>query len=302
MRIAIMGAGSVGSVIGGSLSEHHDVTLIGRKDHVEAIVRNGLVLEGSVSKRTWPKARTEVGRPDIHDLIIITVKSYDAPETYRSIMPMIGPGTRVLIVQNGLDVLRSPLRIGNAPVLIGIASLGASRPAPGRVRLSGLGKMTIGDMEGRTAEATLLKIAFADTCIDVKVTKDIIGAVWRKVIVNASVNPLTALVGCRNGAIMDDERLLSISEELFEEAFAVARSLGILGPGEMSFDDVMKVMKDTSENRSSMLQDIEMGRRTEIDSINGAISSIANDDMAKTNRIIAGLVKAKERQVRGNEQ
>ena len=294
-----MGAGAVGSVLGGLLSQYHDVTLIGRKGHIEAINSDGLRIEGSIDLKVRPVGRTDVERSVIQDLILITVKSHDAPVAYRTILPMVGPGSQMLIIQNGLEVLHSPYRIGSAPVQIGVVSLGASMAAPGRVRLVGFGKMTIGNREGRLGGATLIKNIFEEAGLDANVTKDIIGEVWRKTIVNAAINPLTALVGCNNGMILEDPGLRNISQDLFDEASLVSESLGILEPNLMSYEDVLRVIEDTSGNRSSMLQDIEAGRCTEIDSINGAICAISPyDEMVRTHKIVLGLVKAKERQVR----
>jgi len=130
---------------------------------------------------------------------------------------------------------------------------------------------------------------------DAKVSQDILRDVWRKAAINAAVNPITALVRCKNGRIMQDKELRMLSHQLFEEAVAVGVWWKAIRPGDVLFDDVMTVVSMTAENRSSMLQDVERGRRTEIGSINGAICRLAPDeDVVRANWTATALVQALE--------
>ena len=166
---------------------------------------------------------------------------------------------------------------------------------PGKVRSVSRTKIVVGCVDGRTAQPTLLCQILEGSGLRSEVADDIIGEVWRKTLVNAAVNPVTAMLMAPNGAILKDPRALAISEKLFEEGMAVARHWNILSEGEMSYDDVEKVIRATAENRSSMLQDLENGKRTEIDAINGAICNMSPDPkMVKVNARMVELVKALE--------
>jgi 2-dehydropantoate 2-reductase len=296
MRVAVMGAGAVGSLLGGLLSQKHEVTLIGRADHMAAIRKDGLRIEGEHRLVSRPNTFISTAGVPIQDLILVTVKAYDSDEAVHAIRPMVGPGTMILLVQNGLDILHSCDRIGFAKVHLGLASLGVTYIGPGKVHFAGKGEITIGCRGGRTGKAVLLQGLFNEVGLPVKITRDIIGAVWRKVVINASINPLTAIAGVPNGAILEDGSLYAISRELFEEANAVAVHLRALRPGELGFEDVLRVVRDTAKNRSSMLQDLERGKCTEVGSINGAICALARDPrMVTANRIITEMVRSKEK-------
>ncbi|MCE5297055.1 MAG: 2-dehydropantoate 2-reductase [Euryarchaeota archaeon] len=293
MKVTIIGAGAVGSVIGGMLSRDHDVTLVGRVDHVKAIRKNGLIIEGEGVFRV--KAETDTGAVPVQDLVVITVKAHDLDRAVQDSKRLIGPGTLLLVVQNGLSVLAAPTRVSFARTCIGVAYMGATMIGPGKVRSVSRTKIVVGCVDGRTAQPTLLTHVLNGSGLHSEVTDDIIGDVWRKTLVNAAVNPVTAILMAPNGAILKDPRALAISEKLFEEAMAVARHWNILNEGEMSYDDVEKVIRATADNRSSMLQDLENGKRTEIDAINGAICDRSPDPkMVRVNSRMVELVKALE--------
>lgn len=295
MKVAVMGAGAIGSVLGGLFSSGHEVTLIGRAEHMAAIRKDGLVIEEERRLICRPNTATSTEGLSIHDLILVTVKAYDSDDAIQAIRPMVGPGTMVVLVQNGLDILHACDRVGFAKVHLGLASLGVTYLGPGKVRYAGKGEMAIGCRGGRRGKAVLLQRLFSDVGLPAVITDDVIGAVWRKVVINAAINPVTAIAGLPNGAILEDPSLCRISQELFEEANALAIHLRALRPGEVEFEDILKVVRDTAKNRSSMLQDLERGKRTEIGSINGALCSLARDPRAVTaNRIITDLVRSKE--------
>jgi 2-dehydropantoate 2-reductase len=131
--------------------------------------------------------------------------------------------------------------------------------------------------------------------LEAKVSEDILRDVWRKAAINAAVNPITALVRRTNGCIAQDEGLRKLSWDLFEEAVEVGIWWKALRPGDVCFDDVMTVVSKTADNRSSMLQDVERGKRTEIESINGAICRLAPaEDAVRANMTVTALVQAME--------
>ena len=103
------------------------------------------------------------------------------------------------------------------------------------------------------------------------VSSNIAKDVWRKGVINSAINPITALVRRRNGAILDSEGLLALSRMVFDESLEIAIANGGLDQGDLCFQDVIEMVRATAANRSSMLQDVERGRRTEVDAINGSL-------------------------------
>jgi 2-dehydropantoate 2-reductase len=293
MKITIIGAGAVGSVLGALLSREHEVTLVGRSDHVKAINKNGLQIEGEGTFKL--DAVTDTSSLPIQDFVIITVKAYDLERAVQDSKRLIGPGTLLLIVQNGLMVLGGPLRVSFAKVCIGVAYMGATVVGPGKVKLANKTKMTIGCMNGRLAQATRMAQLFNKVGMRSEVTDDIIGAAWMKTLVNASINPVTAITMEPNGSILADPRTHALSKKLFEEGLSVAKYWDILTDDDICYSDVEDVIRSTADNRSSMLQDLERGRRTEIDAINGAICEMsAEPSMVKANVRMVEIVKALE--------
>ncbi|MFA5312828.1 MAG: 2-dehydropantoate 2-reductase [Methanomassiliicoccales archaeon] len=293
MKIAMIGAGAVGSVMGGILSKDHDVTLVGRPDHVKAVKKGGLIVEGEGTFSV--KAETDTSSVPIQDMVVITVKAHDLDRAVQDSKRLIGPGTFLMIVQNGLSVLGAPMRVSFARTCIGVAYMGATTIAPGKVRSVSRTKIVIGCVDGRIAQPTLLARILNGSGLRSEVTDDVIGEVWKKTLVNAAVNPVTAILMEPNGAILKDPRSLAISKRLFGEGLAVARYWNVLNESAISYEDVEKVVLATADNRSSMLQDLERGKRTEIDAINGAICRMSPDpDMTRTNARMVEIVKSLE--------
>ncbi|MDD1767322.1 MAG: 2-dehydropantoate 2-reductase [Methanomassiliicoccales archaeon] len=271
MKIAIFGAGALGSLMGGLLSTKHEVTLVGRKPHTDAVNDNGLEISGVVEKTFHVGARTETIGMSPQDVVLITVKAYDTEEASRSIAPMVDSDTIVVSLQNGLDNVATISQSYPSRTVGGVTSSGATFLAPGRIRFAGRGETVFGSSVGRRDLAEMVCDAFNECGIDSRVTDDITAEVWMKVIVNASINPITALVASENACIEDEPDLRKLAETVCSEAEAVAKASGVRLPRCNPFGKVMSVVAATRNNRSSMLQDVEASRRTEIDEINGAI-------------------------------
>ncbi|MGD0056761.1 MAG: 2-dehydropantoate 2-reductase [Methanomassiliicoccales archaeon] len=271
MKIAIFGAGALGSLMGGLLSTKHEVTLIGRKAHVDAINLNGLEISGTVEDTVHPAAMAYVTSLEPQDLILITVKAYDTEEAVKSVAPIVGKDAIVVSLQNGLHNVGTISGTYGCNAVGGVTSCGATFLGPGRVRFAGKGETIFGSPVGRRDIANRVRDAFNECGIDSKVTDDIIAEVWMKAIVNASINPITALVRSENACIEDDPDLKELAKMVCDEAVAVAKASGVRLPRCDPLGKVMGVVSATRENRSSMLQDVEAGRRTEIDDITGAI-------------------------------
>nr|MDO8081451.1 2-dehydropantoate 2-reductase [Candidatus Freyarchaeota archaeon] len=305
MKVAIMGSGSMGSLFGGFLAESEvDVTLIDRKPIVDAIKRYGLQITGisgdhHIRVKTTHKP-SEVG---VVDLVLIIVKAYDTEQAVIDADPLIGKNTWVMFLQNGLGNEEIAARIiGKERVIRGVTTNGAILEKPGKIIHTGAGETIIGRCyEVNTPEVDNIARMFSESGLPTSVTENISGVVWGKALVNAGINPLGALTGLKNGELLEIPEIVVSMKELVLEGMKVAEKLGI----NLLFDPVEKtfeVARETAQNKNSMLQDIERGKRTEIDFINGAISRYGKKHSVPTpmNELITALVKGLEKRMTKN--
>lgn len=296
MRVVVFGAGSLGSLIGGLLAGEHDVTLIGREPHVSAVQKQGLEITGEIATRTHPHAATTV--PDAADLALVTVKSYDTPEAAQA-LAAADPAV-VLSLQNGLgneDVLAGTL---DGTVLAGTCTYGARLLEPGVVRCTGAGTVTLGSRAGGPSDAAeRVGSAFERAGLTTTVATDMPRRLWEKLAINAGINAITALARVENGALRDGPASETATRAT-REAARVARENGLDLGDDHAIDAFETVVETTAPNRSSMYQDLEAGRRTEIDAINGVVVELASDPVP-VNETLTALLRAweRERQLRG---
>jgi len=269
MRIIIFGAGAIGSMIGGLLSRQHHVTLVGRREHMEAVRARGLVIRGAIEAILHPSSAESVGPRDSADLVIITVKSYDTQEALNEVGKMRGDFP-VCLIQNGLRGYTLLLEQFGERGVVGLTTSGVATLTPGEVLVAGIGDTVFGSPAGRKGYPELLAGVFRSAGMHARVSDEIVSEIWMKAVVNASINPVTALLGCTNGVLASPE-LERLVRDVVDEGVAVAMASSVRLPPCDLFDKTMEVVKTTSENRSSMLQDVQRGRRTEIREINGEI-------------------------------
>jgi len=268
MKIAVFGAGAIGSLMGALLSARNEVTLIGREAHVLAIEERGMRITGQMDLVRHPQASTGTKDLGHQDMILITVKAFDTEKALEEIEPLMGEKTTLVSLQNGLwnaELICS--RHVNS--VMGITSWRATMVAPGVVRLAGRGDTVFGSIAMNSRAADVAAI-FSEAGVTSRRSKDIMAEIWMKAIVNACVNPITAILREPNGVIERDAGLIRLVEAVCEEGARAARANGILLPGN-PLERAMEVVNSTADNKSSMLQDIEHGRRTEIDQISGAL-------------------------------
>lgn len=295
MDVLVFGAGSLGSLLGGLLAREHDVALVGRSDHVEAIRADGLAIDGEVEARVWPAATT-AGTGHDADLAVVAVKSHDTPDAATALAT--GSVEAVLSVQNGLGNEETLAAAVDAPVLAGTATYGAERTSPGRVTCTGLGEVTLGPWRGGSPDvADRVGAAVADAGIETTVTGNVSRHLWRKLAINAGGNAITALARVENGALRTDPPR-AISRAAVRETVRVADAEGIALDEASVLGLLDDVLDATAPNRSSMLQDVHAGRRTEIDAINGAVVDRAREHGldVPVNETLAALVRTWERE------
>jgi len=298
MKIAILGAGAIGSLFGALLWESgEDVVLIGRKRHVDAIRSRGLKVSGISGERiVKPKAVTTTQEVGKVDLIIISVKSYDTKQAAKEALNMIHHNTVVLTIQNGLGNIEKLCEIiGEKHVVGGVTMQGSTLVKPGEIYHAGKGPTIIGELNGEiTNRIKRIAETFNKAKIETQITQNIWGVLWDKLIINVGINALTAILRVRNGELIKIPEIRDIMIEAVKEAVNVAKALNIKLEIEDHVRKVIEVAEATANNKSSMLQDIEKGKRTEIDYINGAIVKLGKKLKIKTpvNKTLTAIVKA----------
>ena len=301
MRIAVIGTGAMGSLFGGLLaSSGKDVTLIDVwKEHVDAINAHGLrIKDDNVEQTIRVKATSDSSKVGPVDLIIIFVKSYDTEKAAKDALSMARDDTVFLTLQNGLkNIEKIEKVVERHQILRGITAQGSTLLGPGKIYHAGRGPTEIGELDNTSTER-LKRIAevFNDAGIPTEISLNIRGALWTKVLVNVGINPLTALTGLKNGELLEHPEIREVMKMAVEEAALVAQNLGIELDSQKPVEKVYEVAKATGPNRSSMLQDIDRGRRTEIDALNGAIVELGRQINIDTpvNQTLAAAVKGLE--------
>jgi 2-dehydropantoate 2-reductase len=293
LRIAIFGAGALGSAVGALLSARHEVTLVCRRDHAEVVNREGLELTGTIEGSYRPKALESIEGMPSQDVVLITVKAYDAREAAREVAPIVSSGTLVGSLQNGLRNGEAVERSFGSRAVVGVPVLGALYLGPGAVRLSGLQEIIVGSPGGQLGAAIRMAEILSDSGIPARVSASIRSEVWMKTVVNSAVNPVTALVRKENGYILHSRELMRLCRSVCAEGAAAAEANQVSLGGD-PYERAIGVVRSTAGNRSSMLQDLERGRRTEIDEINGALveAGEAKGVAMPVNRALWALVRS----------
>ncbi len=269
VKILVFGAGAIGSLLGGLLSRDHDVTIVARKAHVDAVNRKGLRIEGLTTFLAWPTA-TEATPDGDFDLVFVTTKAYDTATAVDALRASWRRSVFVTL-QNGLGNAEAIAAKADR-VVAGTTTHGVTFAAPGHIVHAGAGDTIVGAWRGVDG-SDVRRIADALTAAGIRttVTDDVLRELWAKAVVNAAINPLTAVLRRPNGVLARDQDLRGIVERLAREGASAGKAAGIA----MDPDDVagraLEVAAKTAENRSSMLQDVERGHRTEVDAITGAL-------------------------------
>jgi 2-dehydropantoate 2-reductase len=306
VRISILGAGSLGSAIGGVLAEAgHTVTLITRnRRHVDVINANGLVLRTDGEDRCVRLAATVSphGLAPV-DLVVVLVKSLDTLNAIQAARNLVGPQTIVISLQNGLgqeDILSSA--VGARHVVAGKTYVGGVMLAPGHVTSSTAGKETIiGELSGALTErVTVIAEAFSASGLLTHASANIMGAMWDKLFVNVATGALAAITGLAYGDLYALPEIEQTAVAAVTEGIAVAKALGIAID---TVDPRTPWVKASSglppAFRTSMLQSLDKGALTEIDFINGAIVRAGAKAGIPTpvNATLVALIKGIERRI-----
>jgi 2-dehydropantoate 2-reductase len=301
MRIAVIGAGAMGSLFGSRLALVSPVVLVDPfKAHVDAINAHGLMVEGVDGSRHVHRL-VAVSDPQAisgpFDLAIIFTKSGQTRAAVETAARLLAPAGVALSLQNGLgnrEVLAEGLGAGRA--LVGVTAQGATLVGPGRVRHAGVGPTCIARLGADDRIAAAVCGLFNAAGIQTELTDDPDSLVWGKLIVNVGINALAALLRVPNGVLAAEPACERLMAQAVAEAVAVARARGIDLPYADPLAHVKAVCRQTAENRASMLQDVLKGAPTEVAVINGAIARLASELglAAPCNTFLTRLVAALE--------
>jgi 2-dehydropantoate 2-reductase len=297
MDVVVFGGGSLGSLLGGVLAREHDVTLVGRDPHATAVRESGLTVTGEFAAETTPTATTEdTGLSG--DVALVTVKAFDTPDAADALAT--GEFDAVCSLQNGMGNEEALAAALDCEVLAGTATCGAILQKPGVVECTGRGEVVVGATDGGdSAIADRLAAAFSTVGFDCEAVADMPRRLWTKLAVNAGINAVTALARVDNGAVLSGDAN-ELARAAGRETARVARAREVSLSNREAVSRVEAVADGTASNVSSMRQDVESGRRTEVDAINGYVVDAAREarrelDLdAPVNRVLTRLLRAWE--------
>jgi 2-dehydropantoate 2-reductase len=276
MRIVVMGAGGTGGYFGAKLARAgHDVTFVARGRHLERIRADGLRVRSAVEGEWVVKAAavdTLEGQPPA-ELVLFCVKSFDTETAAAVVKPVIGPGTAVLSIQNGVDNEEKLIPIlGAGHVVGGMAQVFATIEEPGVIRHVQLGRIVFGEMDGReTPRVRAILQACEDAGIPAAITPDVTKTLWEKYVFLTAQAGMTAVTRCPVGPLRDDTDLLAMWQAALLETIAVARTKGVDLPRSLLDDLVSLLNQLPPQAQSSMLGDLERRRPLELPWLSGAV-------------------------------
>ena len=279
-RVAVMGAGAVGSYFGGMLARAGvPVMMIARGAYVEAVRRNKLFLDTVTFQE---RVALDVSRDasavrDAH-VVLFCVKSLDNEAAARAIAPHLSADAIVVSLQNGVDNVERIRAAAGIDALPAVVYVAAAMPEPGHVKHSGRGVLGVGEFAGRSASAgsqpprtEQIAALFASANVPCRVSADILGDMWQKFITNCGANAVSAIAQMSYGDIARYDESRELMSRVVEECIAVARAAGVRTPGPGFTEKWLANLAKFGGAFASTAQDLARGKRTEIESLNGYI-------------------------------
>ncbi|PKR86956.1 2-dehydropantoate 2-reductase [Heyndrickxia camelliae] len=293
MKIAIIGAGSIGLLFAGYLGKKHAVTIIPRREEQCAQLEKegiSIVMEGNKCFKTIVKSNIGYESLNEQDLVIVAVKQYHLPNI-KPILVDLKHTIPLLFLQNGMGHIEILKDLNSKTILVGTVEHGALKVNDYTVKHNGIGQTNIAMYKGESSIIDSLvsyNIASFPFCQQYNWEKMLV----KKLMINAIINPLTAVLKIKNGQLITNSFYLSLLKEYFLELFSVFSFMD----KQLVFEEILKICRNTSENKSSMLNDILHNRKTEIDAILGYIL-----ERAKSQKIQLPITKILFQMVKGME-
>ena len=299
--IAIIGGGAMGSVFAGlfAAAGHQPVVISRPGAHIEAIAAGGLRLEGASGDRTVQVRALTAPPKEVFDLIILAMKATQVTGALQGLEQMVGPQSVILTMQNGLGTADMVAEyFGAEKVAVGVAAgFGASVVSPGHARHAGMGVIQIGAYRSLSADRiSAIAELWCSAGFNAEAAGDIVSMQWEKLICNASFSAPCAISGLTVGEAMADPALGEICISAGLEAWEIARAAGVALKVSDPEAHIRAFAQRVATAKPSLLQDLEAGRQTEVDYINGAVPREAARIglAAPVNTVLTALVKSHE--------
>ena len=298
-RIAVVGAGAVGGYFGGMLARAGaPVVMIGRSAFVEAVTGSGLCMDTvHFQEHVKVQASTDLSAAAGADFVLFCVKTTDSAATARELVNYISPATTVVSLQNGVNNAEEIRKASGIEAVSAVVYVAAATPAPGVVKHFGRGDLVVGPLNERTEK---LAAACERANVGCRITDNIEGELWTKLIWNCGLNAVSGLGRVTYGEILASEDARKVVQAAVYEVLAVTRAKNIHPPGledpKAALAGSFKIAQQMSGMRSSTAQDMARGKHTEIDSLNGYVAKLGEELNVPTpvNHTLFALVKLQE--------
>lgn len=280
LHIAIFGIGALGCLLGARLSPYADVVVVGKWEaQLEALHRDPLryIHADGLESHIRLRATNDLDNLAPIDVAIVATKSQKTESAARDIVQVLKPTGMVITLQNGLGNLEILAHyLPEERCTIGITTVGATLEYPGVVREAGLGTSVLGTKPEIDADVRALAGVFARAGLMVEVNANVKPLVWRKLAVNAVINPLTAILRVPNGMLLQSAWAQMVMRDVAREVVSLAAVQWIALTAQDLIAYIEQVAQETAPNRSSMLQDVTRGVPTEIEAICGYMLRLAD--------------------------
>ncbi len=292
-QVAVMGAGAVGCYYGAMLARAgHQVTLIGRAQHVQAVRRSGLRLQAADIDQHIPlEASTEPDAVRGARLVLFSVKSTDTEAAGQAMAPHLERDAAILTLQNGVDNAERLAATLGREVIPAVVYVAVEMAGDGHVRHHGRGELVVGRGGGSKA----IVEAFGAAGIPVEISDNVAGALWAKLIVNCAYNALSAITQLPYGRLVQGAGVPAVMRDVVDECLALAQASGVKVPGDMH-ETVRRIAQTMPGQYSSTAQDLTRGKKTEIDHLNGFVVRKGEALGVRTpvNHVLLALVQSLE--------
>jgi len=295
-KVAVVGAGAVGCYFGGMLARAGaSVTLIGREAHVEALRRDGLFIDSAKFQAQIPvQASTSLDAVAGTELVLVCVKTLDLETTAKALAPLLAEDALVVCMQNGVDHAERFIAASGRSAIPAVVYVAAAMAGPGRVKHLGRGDLVIGAAPQEALERAA-KI-FNEGGVPCRISDNLAGELWVKLIMNCAYNAQSALTGANYGSIVANADTRAVLVETVKECIAVARACGITLTNPDPLAAALELSNSMGQQHSSTAQDVSRGKKTEIDSLNGYVVRRGAEVEVATpvNQTLHALVKLRE--------
>mgnify|MGYP001158985366 FL=1 len=293
MKVAVMGAGAIGCYFGAMLARaKHDVVLIGRPQHVDAVNQHGLLLESRNFHGHIPmKATTEPSGVEGADVVLFCVKSPDTESAGRTIAAFLKPDAAILCLQNGVDNAERLQAATGRTAIPTIVYVATEMAGAGHIKHNGRGDLIIG---ASPASADIAR-QFIDAAIPTAVSENVISDLWAKLITNCAYNAVSAIAQLPYGIMLKVKGVPDVIENAIDECLSVAKAAGVTIPADIK--QAIFALGEAAPNQySSTAQDLARGKLTEIDYLNGYVvrKGAALGIATPTNLALHAMVKLRE--------